>query len=93
MIENGPAWRFPRAQLRCAVQAPQHDARHRSQVVDHDPRAATGLEHTVDLVNGLSRVRRVVQDAVRVDDVEGGIREREVLGISHDNFSPQVFEN
>ena len=56
-----------------------HQLRQRIQprhaVVDHENRLAAGLEHAVTFADQPRRIRRVLHDAVAVDDVERGSRE------------------
>lgn len=49
--------------------------------IQHDDRLAARLEHPVDLGQRGFRVVRVVRNAVRIDDVEGVVAERQALGI------------
>ena len=39
-------------------------------MVEHDHRFAAGTQYTMDLAHGCGGVRRVMQHAVRVDDIE-----------------------
>lgn len=53
----------------------------RNPVIDHEDRFPIGPEHPPALLDHELRVRRVLKDAVRVDDVERGILERKRLAV------------
>ena len=49
--------------------------------VHHDDGLAARLQHAADFVHDTARVRRVVEHAVAVDEVEGVVVERQRLGV------------
>ena len=49
--------------------------------VEHDARLAAGREHAQRLADRLSGIRRVVQDAPRIDALERAVGERQALGV------------
>src|SRR5579885_1738070 len=61
----------------------------RVAVVEHDDGAASGPEHAPNLPDGGPRVRRVVQNAVRVNYVERLVGELQTLGIGHAELARQ----
>jgi len=50
-------------------------------VIEHDSGFAAGFQNSPGLAKTLCGVGTVVQDAVGVDDIEGLVRERKVLGV------------
>src|ERR1019366_3106909 len=65
------------------VPRPQHVADQTVLVVDHYATDSTGSEHSVNLPNCLSSVRRVVQHSVGKHQIERIVRKRQCLSISH----------
>src|SRR6185369_9227432 len=52
-------------------------------MVEHHLRNAARTEHPMDLANCSLGIRRVMQDAVRIDHLEAFIKKRQVLGVGN----------
>lgn len=50
-------------------------------MIEHDDGAAAWFQHAMDLINRLLRFRRVMQYAMRVDDIKTLIRKLQFLGV------------
>src|SRR5688572_18880885 len=61
-------------------------------MVEHHLRYAIRTEHTMDLANCSFRIRRVMQDAIRIDRVEAFITKRQVLGIGDHERADSAIE-
>src|SRR5712692_5330639 len=59
-------------------------------MIQHYARAASGFQHPMNLAYGARRVRRVVQDAVRVNEIERLIGEIQVLCVSRAKLTAQA---
>jgi hypothetical protein len=61
-------------------------------VVEHDDGAPAGPEHAVDFAHGALGVGRVVQDAVRVDEIKRAVREIQILRVGRAELAGQVLQ-
>ena len=52
-------------------------------MIQHDAHLAAGPQHAMNLTHGARRVGRVMQHAVRINDVETFIRKRQSLAIGN----------
>ena len=50
-------------------------------MIEHDHRRAAGPEHAVRFVNGALGIGRVVQDAVRIEQVKAIVSKRQRFGV------------
>src|SRR5581483_5092645 len=58
-------------------------------MIEHDDRAAAGLQHSMDFAQRCLDVWRVMQHAMRIDHVECLIREIQLFGISNAELAAQ----
>ena len=61
-------------------------------MIDHDPCDAAGSQDSVHFTDGLRRVRRMVQHAVGVHNVERTLGERKPLGVADGQVGLQTVE-
>ena len=61
-------------------------------MVEHDDCAAAGTQHAMDLSHCCGDVGRVMEYAVRVNEIEGVVGEIETFGISDTEVAGQLVQ-
>ena len=91
-MKDGPSGRAPWLEPAGAVIEPEQATHNRRPMVDHHPGDTARFERPMCFLDRFSRIWRVMEDSVRIDNVKDVAAEGQCLGVRHEHICAEPFE-